>query len=245
MTAPFDGACQLRPQSLGAKLHPVALVLPVAGNEIACSFERDPQLSKLPFPQTGCASGTQDQTSPAWPYPRHTQQHFQRRRVHLHRKQIQMVHCPCCFRIHVHLQVRGIGADDLRYIEFVIAQQPIGLIQPVLSIQLHPDILRQALVGAYRQISAKEHALELQGFIERLRQVENLEIGFRRGSYDHLRGLPCRYERTPPLLRTGGRQIRCASTRYPARLVVLGHVVSDLPHRGYDALLGFLRAQQA
>ena len=242
MTAAFDGACQLRPQSLGAKLHPVSLILPVAGDEIACSFERDPQLSKLRFPQTGCASCSQDQTGPTWPYPRHTQQHFQRRRVHLHRKQIQMVYRPCSFRINIHLQVRGIGADDFRYIEFVIAQQPIGLIQPVLTVQLHPDVLRQALIGAYRQIGAEEHALELQGFIERLRQVENLEIGFRCGSYDHLRGLPCRRERTPPLLRAGGGQIRCASTRYPTRLAVLRHVVSDLTHRGYDALFGFLRA---
>ena len=78
-----------------------------------------------------------------------------------------------------------------------MAQQPIGLIQPVLTVQLHPNVLRQALIGAYRQIGAEEHTLELQGFIERLRQVENLEIGFRRGSYDHLRGLPCRHERTP------------------------------------------------
>ena len=41
----------------------------------------------------------------------------------------------------------------------------------VLTVQLHPNVLRQALIGAYRQIGAEEHTLELQGFIERLRQA--------------------------------------------------------------------------
>ena len=58
-TAAFPGAMLpvccfcLQAQDEGVKF---SLILPVAGDEIACSFERDPQLSKLPFPQTGCAS---------------------------------------------------------------------------------------------------------------------------------------------------------------------------------------------
>ena len=116
--------------------------------------------------------------SPAHPNARHAQKFLIRRSVHLDGKPIEVVDSPVRFRIDVGGKKRLALIDELRRVELIEAHKPIGLIKPVLPIELHGISLRQPTVFVYRQIRREEHALHMHRFIERRGEVQYLKIGF-------------------------------------------------------------------
>ena len=112
-------------------------------------------------------------------------------------------------------------------------QQPVGLVEPVFSEQRGLEPLRSGEQGAvgYGHIGGVEDPLEAVGAVEPLGEGQNLPVALSGGSHNHLGGLP--------------RWGKPGSVAVYLQLLFGDRdPVADLPHRGQNGLLLFVRGQQ-
>ena len=167
------------------------------------------------------------------------------RRVDFDRKQVEVVECPVCLRVDIGLEKRVRLVDELFNLVLVEAHKPVRLVEPMLAIELDGVGLREPLILADGHVCTEEHTLHVERSIERSRQVQDLEIAFRRGTDDHLRGLPRRCKgfmlaRHTNLMLVGGG---LAPHKRPC-FGIFGNAVANLTHGLHDALTRFLRREQ-
>ena len=97
---------------------------------------------------------------------------------------------PVAFGVQVGIEVRMLLVEDLGGGKLVEAQQPVGLIQPVLAQQRGFGVQRgQQRILGHRNVGGAGYALVLL-FAKALGQPQNLIIRFGACADDHLRALP-------------------------------------------------------
>ena len=127
---------------------------------------------------------------------RHTQQRRPVRRVYLHGKKRRMPQRPGAFRVKVRVKVRLFLRQQLPRRKMIIPQQPVRLIQPMLPQKGRLGLQgRQAAVLDHRQIRRVKHTLQRIFLVQRLGQIHNMAVIFRRCTDNHLRALPSRGKR--------------------------------------------------
>ena len=243
-SAALDGRGQLRAQRLGREVHAGPGVRSRARDEEARPFVGHAELAQLRLAQTRRAPSPHDRARSPHSDARHAQQRLERGRVHFHGKEVQVVDGPVRLRIEVEVEEGVLLVDDLGDVEAIEAQQPVGLVEPVLAVELDGVGAGKARVVVHGRVGAEEHPFERERAVERRRQVEYLEVALGRGSHDHLRGLTGRHERAlfargPPLRQVGG-----VPAHDRARVAVLGDAVAYLAHGRHDALLVLLGGEQ-
>ena len=103
-----------------------------------------------------------------------------------------MVERPIAFGINIRVKIWMCFVEQLPGRKAIKPQQPICLIEPVLTQKRRLGIHRgQKRVAGNRHISGIEHTLEAIFFVERGGKVQDCIIRFRRRAHDHLRALPC------------------------------------------------------
>ena len=240
------GGGKLRSQGLAREIASAARIGPVAGDEITCPIVGYPDLAQLRRPQGGAPASANDLLRSPHPYARHAQQQLVGSGVHLERKHVEMVDCPIRLGIEVEVEIRMFLVDDFRNVEPVEPQQPIGLIQPVLPVELHGVGLGQTYVVVHRQIGAEEHPLHRQALVQRRRKAEDVVVGFGRSPHDELRRLPGRGERLVAVRTLYSPAVeRHALTREQLGLLMLGDAFGDLAHGPQDMLAAFLGREHA
>ena len=244
MVAALDGRGKLRAQPFAREVDAAPRVAAAARDEEAGALVRDAQLAQLGLAQAGGAPRAHDEIRSAHADAGHAQQRLERSGVHLHGEEVQVVDGPVRLRVEVGIEEGVVLVDDLGDVEAVEAQQPVGLVQPMLAVELDGVGAGQALVVVHRRVGAEEHALERQRAVERGRQVEDLEVAFGRGPYDHLRGLPGRHEGALLLLGADLPHVGGLLAHERARVLVHGDVVADLAHGRDDALFVLLGREQ-
>ena len=106
-----------------------------------------------------------------------------------------MTERPSEFRIHFQVEVRMQVIHDLLYLEVVEAQQPIGLIQTVLTYQRWLlQNWQTRIVGIHTDIARIIYAPHSRLAVEHRRHLQDILVSFFRSPYNHLRGLSGRYE---------------------------------------------------
>ena len=113
-----------------------ALVAAVAGDEVTCPLEGDAQGPQLCFSQIRAAAGRHDGVRSLVADARHAHEVGQGRSVHFDREELQMIDRPVHGGSQVGVEERVVGIDELVHVEMVEAQQPVGLEQPVLTVEL-------------------------------------------------------------------------------------------------------------
>ena len=234
----------MRPQALSREVRSLAGVAAVAGDEEARPLVGDAQLAQLALAERGGAPGAHDGVRALHADAGHAQERLERRLVHLHGEEVQVVERPVRLRVHLGVQERVLLVDDLGDVEAVEAQEPVRLVEPVLAVELQGVGAGQARVVVHGRVGAEEHALERERAVERGREVEYLEVALGRGPHDHLRGLAGGHEGPLLLLRLDRLHVGRVLAHERAGVLVHGDVVADLAHGGDDLLLVLLGGEQ-
>ena len=140
---------------------------------------------------------------------------------------------PTALGIHLGVEVRMACIQQLLRPEAVKPQQPVRLIQAVLSPEGRKEALRCGQQGAvgHGHIGGIEHPLQLILVVKGLGEGEDVPVALRGGSYDHLGGLPRRGEAGSP---AGQAKLLPGD----------GDAVPDLGHRGQNGLFALVWGQQ-
>ena len=100
---------------------------------------------------------------------RHPQQAFEGRGIDLDRKFFQMIERPVAFGVKQWVEAGILFVKQLLRREPVIAEQPVGLIEPVLPQKRRLDLQRrQQGIGYKRDIGREKDSFELVFAVERL-----------------------------------------------------------------------------
>ena len=234
MATAVDRGRKPRVQGLAGEIDSRSAPGAVHGDEVAGPLVGDAELSQLRLAEGGLPSCPTDELRPAHADAGHAQKGLQRRAVHLHGKEVQVVQSPVRLRIDIGGEEGVLLVDDLAHVEAVEAQEPVGLVEAVLAVQLHGVGGGQERIGHDGEVGAEEHALQRQVGVQGRRQVQDLVVAFRGGSDDHLGGLARRRE-GPCLPGVLLRQVyRSALLRQRARFRIVGDGVADMPHGGQD-----------
>lgn len=137
MTAAIDGLRETGAQGLAHERHASPGVCPIACNEIPRPFESNAELSQLRLAQRRGLARSQDRARTLHADARHAQQQLVRSRVHLDGKLFEMVERPISLRVEQRVEEWIALVDDLAHIELVEPHQPIRLIKPMLTVELH------------------------------------------------------------------------------------------------------------
>ena len=116
-----------------------------------------------------------------------------------------MAQGPVTLRVDEHIEIGAVLAQKLSGMETVIAEKPVGLIQPVLPQQGRGSAgVRQRRVFIERHIGGEKHPLQVVLLVETLRHGQKLQVRLPGRSDDHLRTLSRRNEGGIPALHEGG-----------------------------------------
>ena len=122
------------------------------------------------------------------PEPRHPQEHFALGAIHVDREAMAVLERPGELRIDLEVEHAVLGnARDLLRVEGVMAQEPVGLVEPVLALQRR-RLQRQN--GARIRDRAEGRiidALEVVARVEKRGLSQHLRVGGCVGADDHLR----------------------------------------------------------
>ena len=74
-------------------------------------------------------------------------------------KKVEIVERPVRFRVDVDVEERMPLVDDLAHVEPVKPHEPVGLVEPVLAVELNGAVAWQPFVLVDGEVGAEEHAL--------------------------------------------------------------------------------------
>ena len=155
-----------RVQGLAGEVDPRSAPGAVHGDEVAGALIGDAELSQLRLAEGGLPSCPTDELGAAHADAGHAQKRLQRRAVHLHGEEVQVVQGPVRLRIDIGGEEGIVLVDDLAHVKAVEAQEPVGLVEAVLAVQLHGVGGGQERVGHDGEVGAEEHALQRQVGVE-------------------------------------------------------------------------------
>ena len=114
----------------------------------------------------------------------------------LHRKLVQVAQGPAALGVQTEVEVGPPLVQQLLGPKVVEAQQPVRLIQPVLTQQGRLKALGSGEQGAGGDgdIGGVEDPLQMVLVVEPLGEHQDVAVALRRGTYDHLSGLTRRGE---------------------------------------------------
>ena len=161
---------------------------------------------------------------------RHSQELLARCAVDVDRERLGMAHGPHQLGIGAKIEIRRRRRREFVGIETAKAEQPVGLVEAMFTHQRRRR-RREIAVGTLerrerRVVDATQSIVGVQ--LRRLRQ--DLAVAVTAGAHDHLRAL------------AGGHEPRCRHARGAVGVPRVG-AVADLPHRGFDHRVTFLRRQ--
>ena len=202
-----------------------------AGDEILGPLDHNAQTRQV-LPSDGAhAAGGQDALGADLPDARDAEKLLIVAGHDLHREVLQMAHGPVAFGVKVRVEIGPGIVQQLPGLKAVEPQQPVGLVEPVLSQQGRlgvqggeEGILHHGNVGGI------EHPLETVGLIKRLGEMENVSVGIAGGAHNELGAL--------------ARRRKSGSVAILHQLpFVLPHGVPNLGHGTKNGAAGLVRRQ--
>ena len=161
--------------------------LSLAGNEIMCTFQDNSHPFETVVIQPAKAARLNDPLSGFHTDPRYAKQLFIGCPHHFYRKLLQMLNGPVTFRIKKQVKIRMFFINQFFRLEAVVTQQPVRLIQPVLTQQRRSArcVRKTAVIGCFQETGI-ENTLHVIVPVKSLRNSHDLVIAFPGGTDDHL-----------------------------------------------------------